>query len=104
MSRVLAYSDSMGTTEMSQESLIESDDMKITKKRLFKCQLCDQGFKLTDDLRSHVRNHPREMPFKCEHCFKPFTDSSKLKAHELIHTGEKPFKGIVTKHSDTTAL
>jgi len=62
------------------------------KSHLLTCDQCEEGFKSSDDLKKHTREHTVEKPFKCDQCEKAFKSSAHLKGHKRIHTGERPFK------------
>ncbi|CAG0879953.1 unnamed protein product [Cyprideis torosa] len=56
------------------------------------CALCDQPFRLLEDLEKHLKWHIHSgKPFACKTCGKAFTDRSALRRHKMIHSGEKPF-------------
>merc|ERR1719369_286782 len=62
------------------------------KSHLLACDQWEEGFKSSDDLKKHTREHTVEKPFKCDQCEKAFKSSAHLKGHKRIHTGERPFK------------
>ncbi|XP_057651546.1 zinc finger protein 431-like [Diorhabda carinulata] len=64
----------------------------FTKRRIFKCDICDKSVTTSQMLESHRRIHTGEKPFQCEICKKSFTQGSHLHTHMKWHTGEKKFE------------
>eukprot|EP00467_Chlorarachnion_reptans_P002729 CAMPEP_0114505948 /NCGR_PEP_ID=MMETSP0109-20121206/11144_1 /TAXON_ID=29199 /ORGANISM="Chlorarachnion reptans, Strain CCCM449" /LENGTH=310 /DNA_ID=CAMNT_0001684459 /DNA_START=32 /DNA_END=964 /DNA_ORIENTATION=- len=68
----------------------------------FACPVCNERFRVMDNLRSHVKagvhnkssaTNPFSLrPFVCPLCNKSFDNKYNLKRHMMIHTGEKPFE------------
>lgn len=64
----------------------------FTKRRIFKCDICDKSVTTSQMLESHRRIHTGEKPFQCELCKKSFTQGSHLHTHMKWHSGEKEFE------------
>ncbi|XP_056631608.1 zinc finger protein 124-like [Diorhabda sublineata] len=57
----------------------------------FVCTECRKGFKVYGSLMHHARNHSGEKAFQCKECGKRYRQSGTLTAHMRIHTGSKPY-------------
>ncbi|XP_038671301.1 uncharacterized protein LOC119975587 [Scyliorhinus canicula] len=62
------------------------------ERKLFRCDVCDEGFVTSTNLLRHQMIHTGEKPFRCDVCEKSFTRSYHLLSHQRNHRGEKPFK------------
>jgi len=61
--------------------------------RPYRCNLCDNGFKLKVHLKKHhLYRHSDEYPCECSICGKKFKDSSAVRLHERIHSVDRPFE------------
>ncbi|XP_062846295.1 zinc finger protein 236-like [Trichomycterus rosablanca] len=80
----------------------DHQDEEESRKRNYRCQVCDKGFKKSSHLKQHVRSHTGEKPYSCNLCGRSFVSSGVLKSHLNTHTGVKAFKCNVCNSSFTT--
>ena len=106
----------MESSEMSDEIVMDVDDVAKTPLRQSRCKVCKEVFvslkqhmrvhmdrnpyyctfcnreflELTN-LKQHLNTHTGAKPFACEDCGREFAQASNLKSHMRIHTGERPF-------------
>ena len=65
-----------------------------TRKKIYKCNVCEKSFSNEKYLKTHHRIHTGEKPYKCSTCEKSFVRKDQLIRHSRIHTGEKPYNAI----------
>ncbi|XP_044052185.1 zinc finger protein 91-like [Siniperca chuatsi] len=63
-----------------------------TGTKQYMCTICGKGFKISADLKLHVKIHTGEKPYRCTYCEKEFAFSSSVSRHLRVHTGEKPYE------------
>ena len=73
----------------SVSGLVEDPLLRLMNKLSFRCDLCDQKFRLLPDLTAHIKNHLK-IPLYCEICKCVFPAKEEYKMHMLIH-GENKF-------------
>ena len=63
------------------------------KESLYRCGVCQQGFKYPSVCKSHKRTHAGEKPYACDWggCNHRCSKKDNLKTHKRVHTGEKPY-------------
>jgi len=68
------------TTDNQQEEIIEisSED---NEEILSPCSICDKTFVDRQSLKSHEREHRKNVSFQCKVCKKTFTQRSSLNLH-----------------------
>ncbi|KAB0404883.1 hypothetical protein E2I00_012195 [Balaenoptera physalus] len=71
--------------------LIETH-LVLTGDAPFQCWLCSAKFKISSDLKRHMRVHSGEKPFKCEFCNVRCTMKGNLKSHIRIKHSGNNFK------------
>ncbi|CAK6950831.1 zinc finger protein 846-like isoform X11 [Scomber scombrus] len=59
---------------------------------LYSCTICGTNFKMSADLKRHMRTHTGKKPYSCKFCKKEFAFSSSVSRHMRVHTGEKPYE------------
>lgn len=64
----------------------------LTGDAPFQCWLCSAKFKISSDLKRHMRVHSGEKPFKCEFCNVRCTMKGNLKSHIRIKHSGNNFK------------
>ncbi|XP_041664796.1 zinc finger and SCAN domain-containing protein 2-like [Cheilinus undulatus] len=62
-----------------------------TKKKLFHCSVCGNGYPSKKNLKEHMLRHATEKRFSCSVCQKSFIWKAEVVMHMRVHTGEKPF-------------
>ncbi|TIB71320.1 hypothetical protein E3Q24_02398 [Wallemia mellicola] len=80
--------------------LNEIDNINLSEKRAFKCDICDKAFKRDEHLRRHKRSHTKERPYVCEICHKSFTRSDNLAVHFRTHNSNVSKPVMYTDSSD----
>lgn len=68
----------------------ESHVVKMSHKKLFTCEVCQNCYINADLLKKHERYHQERM-YVCGDCDKAFAHSCDLVKHRRIHTGERPY-------------
>ncbi|KAK6635137.1 hypothetical protein RUM44_000386 [Polyplax serrata] len=58
---------------------------------LYKCKICDRGYRMISKLNRHMMIHTKNSKFKCGKCGKICTDNYALRTHERTHTKCKPY-------------
>ena len=51
-----------------------------TNEKPYECDVCDEAFRQSGNLKDHMRIHTNEKPYECDVCEKRFSESSSLKA------------------------
>merc|ERR1712179_231150 len=68
-------------------------DLKIEKKKLYKCNLCQKGFVRGSYLKTHIESVHENKKYKCKLCLKEFLWAKCLKIHiETIHEKTKNYE------------
>lgn len=68
----------------------ETHVIKMSHKKLFTCEVCQNCYINSDLLKKHERYHQERM-YICGDCDKAFAHSCDLVKHRRIHTGERPY-------------
>ena len=65
-----------------------------TGKRPFVCSICKLSFITKGHLTAHHSTHTNVKSFACKFlgCYKEYSRAGRLKIHQRQHTGERPFK------------
>ena len=92
--------------EICNESFTQSGNLKIhtrahTGAKPYICKVCDNGFTISSDLKRHMFIHTGEKPYKCELCDKSFIRFVHLKAHTRAHTQERSHISVKYVISDS---
>lgn len=75
-----------------RSSSILASHMKVhTDIKEFKCNDCSKLFTKKRNLKRHRRMHTGNGLFQCEYCRKKLTTKYALEIHQRTHTGERPF-------------
>ncbi|CAD7011881.1 unnamed protein product [Ceratitis capitata] len=82
--------------DVCDEVIKTSDQYKIHKSghdgmQPFICTLCGKGFQIPGNLTIHIRRHKGDFPYACEVCDKKFATSTEVAIHMRSHTGERPY-------------
>uniref|UniRef100_A0A671Y112 C2H2-type domain-containing protein n=1 Tax=Sparus aurata TaxID=8175 RepID=A0A671Y112_SPAAU len=70
-----------GVCYKRQSNLISHRRTVHIRLRPFLCEVCNKGFRLTNDLKQHMRVHTGERPFMCTRCGKKFKRKVHLQQH-----------------------
>lgn len=74
------------------EAPLQKQASKRTRSSSTFCELCNQDFINSTNLRQHVESvHMRTSMWSCSECKKLFTSKSNLKVHLRVHTKIKPY-------------
>ncbi|KAF5306569.1 hypothetical protein FQR65_LT07296 [Abscondita terminalis] len=63
-----------------------------TRKKLFKCKICNHQTKYSRTFATHLRKHSGERPFWCDECEYKTYSKHILNYHKKVHSDEEPFK------------
>ena len=67
---------------------LQSDGLRKSSAKRFKCDICDKTFTLNSSLKVHISTvHDKVRAFECPHCPYKATQRGSLKSHILTHTG-----------------
>lgn len=62
--------------------MLRSDHERLhTGEKPFKCDVCNETFRMTRQLKIHLRSHTGEMPYVCEICLEKFVEYPALRHH-----------------------
>ncbi|KAJ8704876.1 hypothetical protein PYW08_012196 [Mythimna loreyi] len=67
-----------------EHMLVDAYTQKYVYKEL-RCQICEDGFQLSDRYKKHMRDHAALPVYKCELCDRTFSDSSNFTKHKKVH-------------------
>ncbi|XP_067626394.1 uncharacterized protein rgr isoform X2 [Eurosta solidaginis] len=82
--------------DVCKDLIKTSDQYKIHKSghdgmQPFICTLCGKGFQIPGNLTIHIRRHKGDFPYSCAVCDKKFATSTEVAIHLRSHTGERPY-------------
>ena len=69
---------------------IKTHGLKVNpqkKTRSFKCENCDENFKLIKNLNEHSKTVHPDKPFACKECRKTYSSTNARDRHFKVHTG-----------------
>lgn len=85
---------------MCCSELTSSYSSLITGEKPYKCQICNQCFRIKKTLTKHMVIHSDARPFNCHHCNATFKRKDKLKYHiDHVH-GSKAAEEALTSSSE----
>ena len=76
------------TSNLSEGSATETEDVAKTPLRQSRCKVCNEVFV---SLKQHMRVHMDQNPYYCTFCNREFLELTNLKQHLTTHTGDKPY-------------
>uniref|UniRef100_A0A667YHZ0 C2H2-type domain-containing protein n=1 Tax=Myripristis murdjan TaxID=586833 RepID=A0A667YHZ0_9TELE len=88
--------------EFSNMKKLQTSPGKHTGKKLLRCRVCGETFKVLSVFKEHLRTHAGEKPHRCIRCGKEFRYRSVLARHHKTHTEEKPHKCLLCRKRFTS--
>lgn len=74
------------------KSHLKQHSVVHSEEKPYPCTICDYRAKLPETLRKHYVTHTPEKPYQCPTCTYRCKLKEKLKRHLLIHSNYRPFK------------